>query len=277
MAYNTLSLTNKDEQDLFIHHWSVSDPIAQLVIAHGFAEHGYRYEHVARALNEANIEVYSYDHRGHGKSGGLQSYVHRFIDYTDDLSSVLQAYKPTGIPQFLFGHSMGGLISVNYCVNYAESKELAGLITSGAALKIDKDLSPLLQKFAPLLSKIAPKLKAEPLDKTTLTRSADVLDAYMADPLVYTGGIRTRLGAELLSAIKRTQAKFDQFASPYLGMHGTAEKIADPMGTQELYERCRSSDKTLKLYEGLYHELVNEPERDQVIGDIKDWILSRIK
>ena len=247
MAYNTLSLTNKDQQDLFIHHWSVSKPIAQVVIVHGFAEHGYRYEHLARALNEANIEVYGYDHRGHGKSGGIQSYVHRFKDYTDDLLSVLQQYKTAGIPQFLFGHSMGGLISVNYSVNYAESNELAGLITSGAALQIDKDLSPLLQKLAPMLSMIVPKLKTEPLEKETLTRSTEVLDAYMKDPLVYTGGIRTRLAAELLSAIKRTQAKFDQLALPYLGLHGTAEKIADPAGTQELYERCQSSDKTLKL------------------------------
>jgi alpha-beta hydrolase superfamily lysophospholipase len=277
MAYNTRTLTSKDQQELHIHHWSVPQPIAQLVIVHGFAEHGYRYEHVGRALNEANIEVYSYDHRGHGKSGGLQSYVDRFKDYTDDLSAVLHAYRPNGIPQFLFGHSMGGLISVNYCVNYDESTELAGLITSGAALKIDKDLSPVLQKLAPLLSKLLPKLKTEPLEKATLTRSPEVLDAYMKDPLVYTGGIRARLGAELLAAIKRTDVKFDQLTLPYLGMHGMAEKIADPAGTKELYERCQSSDKTIKLYEDLYHELVNEPEREGVIQDLKDWILERIK
>ena len=277
MAYKTLSLTNKDQQELFVHHWPVPNPAAQLVIVHGFAEHGYRYSHVGEALNEANIEVYSYDHRGHGKSGGLQSYVHRFVDYTDDLSSVLQQYRPTGIPQFLFGHSMGGLVAVNYCTTYQESDKLAGLISSGAALKIDKDLSPLLQKLAPILSMIVPKLKTEPLDKATLTRSGDVLDAYNKDPLVYTGGIRTRLAAELLSAIKRTQGKFDQLTLPYLGMHGTAEKIADPEGTKELYIRSQSTDKTLKLYEGLYHELVNEPEKDQVIADLKEWILTRIK
>jgi len=277
MAYDTFSLTNKDQQRLFIHHWSVQEPVAQLVIVHGFAEHGYRYSHVAKALNEANIEVYGYDHRGHGKSGGLQSYVNRFVDYTDDLSSVLHQYRPTSIPQFLFGHSMGGLIAVNYCTTYQESNKLAGLISSGAALKIDKDLSPLLQKLAPILSMIVPKLKTEPLDKATLTRSEDVLDAYNKDPLVYTGGIRTRLAAELLSAIKRTQDKFDKLTLPYLGMHGTAEKIADPEGTKELYKQSQSIDKTLKLYEGLYHELVNEPEQDQVIGDLKDWILTRIK
>ncbi len=277
MAYTTHSLSNKDQQELFIHHWSVPEPVAQLVVVHGFAEHGYRYSHVADALNEANIEVYSYDHRGHGKSGGLQSYVHRFVDFTDDLSSVLQRYRPSNIPQFLFGHSMGGLIAVNYCITYQESTALAGLITSGAALQIDKDLSPFLQKLAPILSMIVPKLKTEPLDKSTLTRSSDVLDAYMNDPLVYTGGFRTRLAAELLAAIKRTQVKFDQLTLAYLGMHGTAEKIADPAGTKELYNRSQSSDKTLKLYEGLYHELVNEPERDQVISDLKDWILARTK
>ena len=277
MAYGTHNLTNKDDQNLYIHHWSVSNPVAQLVIVHGFAEHGYRYSHLAEALNQAQIEVYGYDHRGHGKSGGLQSYINRFKDYTDDLSQVLGQYRSEGLPQFLFGHSMGGLISVNYSVNYTQSNELAGLITSGAALQIDKDLSPLLQKLAPMLSMIVPKLKTEPLEKATLTRSAEVLDAYMKDPLVYTGGIRTRLAAELLGAIKGTEAKFEGLTVPYLGMHGTAEKIADPAGTQELYERCQSSDKTLKLYEGLYHELVNEPERDQVIGDIKDWILARIK
>ena len=166
---------------------------------------------------------------------------------------------------------------MNYSVNYTQSNELAGLITSGAALQIDKDLSPLLQKLAPMLSMIVPKLKTEPLEKDTLTRSAEVLEAYMNDPLVYTGGIRTRLAAELLSAIKVTESKFNQLTLPYLGMHGTAEKVADPDGTKELYARSQSNDKTLKLYEGLYHELVNEPEQDQVIGDLKDWILTRIK
>ncbi len=276
MSYHTSSISNKDEQDLFVHHWSIDNPKAQLVIAHGYAEHGYRYSHVAEAMIQQHVEVVCYDHRGHGKSGGLQAYVNRFEDFTADLNLILSKSRKVNLPQFLFGHSMGGLIAVNYCVTNAESKKLAGLITSGAAVKIDKDLSPILQMFAPFLSMILPKLKTEPLDKTTLTRSEEVLDAYMKDPLVYTGGTRARLGAELLAAMKKTEARFASLELPYLGMHGTGEKIADPDGTKDLHEKAKSADKTLKLYEGLYHELVNEPEKEQVIADMIDWITKRI-
>ena len=277
MAYNTLSLPNKDNQKLFIHHWPVAEPKAQLFMVHGYAEHGYRYEHVARALNDAHIEVYAYDQRGHGRSEGLSAYIPSFDLMIDDLSDVLTKYISAAIPSFLFGHSMGGLVAVKYSIERKESTALSGLITTGAALKIDKDLSPLLQMFAPILGKIAPKMKTTPLEITTLTRSAEELEKYENDPLVYRQGTRARTGAELLSAIKELEPKFPQLSLPYLGMHGLAEKIADPVGTKELHRLAKSTDKTIKLYEGLYHELVNEPERDGVIDDIKEWIIDRSK
>ena len=276
MAYKSLSISNQENINLFIHHWPVAVKKAQLFIVHGYAEHGYRYDHVAKALNEAQIEVFSYDQLGHGRSGGLQAYVPSFEGLVDDVNTIIHEYKDDKVPSFLFGHSMGGLVAVKYCLERNESEYLSGLITSGAALKIDKDLSPLLQKLAPILGKILPKLKTEPLDKATLTRSEEVLDKYMKDPLVYTGGTRARTGAELLGAIKKIQSKFEQLTLPYLGMHGTGEKLADPEGTKELYDRAQTDDKTLKLYEGLYHELVNEPEQKEVIKDMLQWMSERI-
>ena len=276
MAYKSLSISNQENINLFIHHWPVAVKKAQLFIVHGYAEHGYRYDHVAKALNEAQIEVFSYDQLGHGRSGGLQAYVPSFEGLVDDVNTIIHEYKDDMVPSFLFGHSMGGLVAVKYCLERNESSYLSGLITSGAALKIDKDLSPLLQKLAPILGKILPKLKTEPLDKATLTRSEEVLDKYMKDPLVYTSGTRARTGAEVLGAIKKIQSKFEQLTLPYLGMHGTGEKLADPEGTKELYDRAQTDDKTLKLYEGLYHELVNEPEQKEVIKDMLQWMSERI-
>ncbi len=276
MSYRSTSLEVSRDLQLFVHHWPVAIKKAQLIIVHGYAEHGYRYDHLGRFLNEHQIEVFSYDQLGHGRSGGLQAYIPAFDSLLDHLDQVVNNVKDDTVPTFLFGHSMGGLVAVKYCLERSASSYLNGLITSGAALMIDKDLSPLLQKLAPILGKLLPKMKTEPLDKATLTRSEEVLERYLNDPLVYTGGTRSRTGAELLKAISSIQNMFGQLSIPYLGMHGTGEKIADPEGTKALYNEAKSVDKTLKLYDGLYHELVNEPEQDEVMNDILNWINERL-
>lgn len=276
MTYKSSSISVKGGLNLMVHHWPAIMPKSILLIIHGYAEHGYRYDEFARLLNEHQIEVYSYDQRGHGASEGIRAYVERFDLLLDDLDKMIAFMNSQHrkIPLFLMGHSMGGLVVTKYCIE-RNVDGVKGLITSAAALKLDENLSPVLQFIAPLLGKIFPKLKTQKLDKTYLTRSEDNLKSYMNDPLNYLEGTRARTGAELIGSIKETATKFNKLALPLLALHGTGEKLTDYRGTERLYNESVSTDKELKLYNGLYHELIHEPEKEIVMDDIICWIESR--
>lgn len=246
---------------------------AKLLLIHGYAEHSARYHHFIEALNQRGISFYSFDLRGHGKSEGLTAYIRRMDDILVDVDTVIKHFDISN-KTFLMGHSLGGLIATRYTL-IRNQNQFKGLITSGAALAIDPELSPILQMLAPILGVILPKLKTEKLDISTLTRSPEVLKAYESDPMVYREGTRARTGAELLKCIKQTRSILNQLAIPLLAMHGSEDRTTMPEGTKKLYQDAVSSDKQLKIYEGLFHELVNEPERDQVIQDICTWISER--
>lgn len=279
MTYKSSSITSSKGLKLYVHHWPAVIPKATMIIVHGYAEHGYRYDEFAKFLNEHQIEVYAYDQMGYGQSEGLKAYVDRFGDYINDLDKVIRHVKgsqmQSTMPIFLFGHSMGGLVVAKYAIE-EENSHIAGVITSAAALKLDEDLSPILQALAPILGAIFPKLKTEKLDKTYLTRSEENYKAYMNDPLNYLDGTRARTGAEMIKTIKHLSHKFSEMKIPLLALHGTGEKLTDYRGTKALYDEAISTDKTLKLYEGLYHELIHEPEKEMVMNDIIQWIEERV-
>lgn len=277
MTYKSSTIKGSGGIQLGTHYWPAVMPKATLLIVHGYAEHGYRYNEFAKFLNESGIEVYAYDQRGHGVSEGLKAYIESFDVMVDDLNKVIQNITNSDVkrPFFLMGHSMGGLVVTKYCIE-RQPDFIKGVITSGAALKLDEDLSPMLQMLAPLLAFFFPKMKTEPLDKKYLTRSPDNLKSYMSDPLNYLEGTRARTGAEMIKTIKDTSKKLDQFRLSLLAMHGTGEKLTDPKGTKALYEQSINSDKTLKLYDGLYHELIHEPEKEMVMNDILCWIEERL-
>ncbi len=247
---------------------------AAVVIVHGIGEHSGRYAHVAAHLLLHDYAVYAFDLRGHGRSEGEpRVYVESFDDYAHDLARFLGyvlADAP-GLPVFLYGHSLGGGIAAYY-VTERGTDGLAGLVLSSAALKIPADLSPLLQKAAGLLSRLVPKLPLTKLDPSHLSRDPAVVRAYEEDPLVYTGGVRPRVGAEVLRVTEHVRDHANAFTLPLYLFHGTADKITDPEGSRWLYEHAPSDDKTLKLYEGFYHETHNEPDRDRVLADLTDWL-----
>jgi len=252
---------------------TVDNPKANLVLVHGYAEHSARYKHFFEAANKQGISVYSFDLRGHGKSDGLMGYVPSLDDVVADIGRVIDHCGLQKDP-FLMGHSLGGLLATRYCLTENQNN-IKGLITSAAALEIDKDLSPVLQALAPILGYLLPKLKTEKLDTTYLTRSKEVKEAYFADPLVYTDGTRAKTGAEMLQGIKKTSKLFSKLTIPLLAMHGSADRLTMPDGTIRLHKEASSTDKTLTIYDGFYHELVNEPEKAKVINDIIEWILKR--
>jgi len=250
------------------YEWLVPQPSAHLLIVHGYAEHAGRYDHFATFLNEHGVSVTSYDQRGYGHAAGIRGYVDDFDQYVSDLETVSKTIES---PYVLMGHSMGGLVAVRYVLKNPEDSGLLGLISASALLELDPGLSPILQMLAPILGWIVPKLPTEKLDTTYLTRDPKVLESYNADPLIYHGGTRARLGAEMIRKIKLTTASFSAINIPLLCMHGSADRLTMPGGTKKLHAEASSLSKTLKLYDGFYHELLHEPEKQEVMSDILEW------
>ena len=268
----TSKITLRDGYNLTIYSAHVSEPKAHLLFVHGYAEHAGRYDAFATFLNEHEISFTGYDHRGHGHSDGLKAYIRKFEDLVFDLDEVSTSLN-FDAPVFIMGHSLGGLIALNHL--FAKQDLYSGFICSSAALEIDPEMSPFLQKLAPIIGLIFPKMPTEPLDKTYLTRSPENLQSYMNDPLIYTSGTRARTGAEMLKAIRKSRLRFNEIQLPLLVQHGTADRLTMPGGSSKLHDEAFSSDKAINLYEGLYHELIFEPERAKISKNITDWILSR--
>jgi alpha-beta hydrolase superfamily lysophospholipase len=252
------------------------DPKALLLVVHGIGEHSGRYTNLVNYFVPKGYAVYSFDHRGHGKSEGLRGYVERFSYYLNDLETffniVRREHGDTKI--FLVGHSMGGTIATAYTVDH--QGELAGLLLSGAGLKVASSVSPILIALAPIGSLLLPKIGTIRLDDSAISQDKAVVDEYLNDPLAYRGRIRARLGAELIKTTQKLARQIPKINLPILIMHGTADRLSDPEGSRMLYKRVSSKDKTLKLYEGFYHEIFNEPGREQVFADMETWLATHI-
>jgi acylglycerol lipase len=264
--------------NLYYQCWlPAKDPVAILLVVHGGAEHSGRYTNLVDYFVPKGYAVCALDHRGHGKSEGLRCYVNQFSDYLNDLKTFFDIvhgeHGDTKI--FLIGHSMGGTIAADYTVHHQH--ELAGLLLSGAALKIPSNRSPALIAVARMLSLLLPKMGISVLvDASAISQDKAVVDAYVNDPLVYRGKIRARFGAEVIKALQILPRQMPKINLPILIMHGTADRLSDQEGSQMLYERVSSKDKTLKLYEGFYHEIFNEPGREQVFADMEAWLATHI-
>jgi acylglycerol lipase len=247
-------------------------------VVHGLFEHSGRYTGFADYFVPQGYVVCSYDYRGHGRSAGLQGYVNRFQDYVDDLAifhyQVIQQYP--GLPIFLFGHSIGGTISLAYTAEH--SSDFAGLLISAAVTRPGSSVTRASIVMARILSFLVPKMGVVPIDDSTISRNDTVVAAYNSDPLVYRGRIRARLGAELINMMERSlPAQLPNITLPILIMHGSADRLSNIQGSSVVYETVGSSDKKLKIYNGFYHEILNEPERLQVLHDIDEWMQDHLK
>ncbi len=261
-----------DNFTLFEQTWKAENAKGVVLITHGIAEHSGRYDHVAQALVSGGYTVIGFDLRGHGKSSGKRNYINSFQDYLNDLQDVLVRAKGTypDLPLFLFGHSMGGGILALYTIE--RKPEVSGILLSAASVKVSDEISPLLQKLSGIISAILPKLPVVKLESKDISKDPNVVKAYDTDPLNYRGGVLARTGSELLKSTKKISAQAAAISLPILIMHGTSDKLADVSGSKMLFEKVSSKDKTLKLYDGLYHEILNEPEQDQVKSDMLSWL-----
>jgi acylglycerol lipase len=233
---------------------------AVLLIAHGFAEHSGRYGNVVNYFVPGGYAVYALDHRGHGLSEGERAHVDDFKEYIKDLRTFFNIVRKEN-PQdkiFLIGHSMGSVIALLYSIEYQQ--ELAGLVTSGGGLVKPGD-PPL-----------PPRKPGEALPTNMLSRDPAVIKAYENDPLVYHGPIPT--GFAMGGTIGKLYDMVPKIKLPALIMAGNGG--ADGARSRILYEQIGSKDKTLKLYEGLLHEIFNEPEHPQVLADLEKWLMVHI-
>ena len=247
-------------------------PEAAVIIAHGYAEHAGRYDALAARLVGAGYAVYALDHRGHGHSEGERANVGVFREFVSDLARFTEHVREIhpNPPRFLLGHSMGGLVALQMVLEQPERVD--GLILSGAYLSNAVRVPRALLALSRPVSRLFPSLPVQPLDTSALSRDPAVVEAYKADPLVYHGNVKARLGSEMLQAGAFVTERADSVHLPVLIMHGGADRLAAPEGSRELFERVGSRDKTLHIYEGYYHEIFNDVGKEKPVGDVLEWL-----
>ena len=289
----TSTIRTRDGILLTIYHWPVpgtqmdGDPLsgagtgiarATVALVHGLAEHAGRYAALAQRLNAAGIELMSVDLRGHGQSPGKRVWVDQFDQYLDDAQALVDTAARRGTPLFLMGHSMGGAIVALYAVERldANGAPAKGLILSSAALAPGRDVPKWMIALSRVISRWMPNFPAMKVDASVLSRDPAVVEANRNDPLVHHDPIPARTGAEILNAMTRITNGRSQLRLPVLVFHGTADKLTEPEGSREFGAHVGSADRTLTMYEGAYHETMNDIDRDRVIDALIAWIDARI-
>lgn len=270
-----MSYTTNDNLTLFRHEWNIDNPKAKILLVHGLAEHAGRYVELASKLNAAGYAVVSFDQRGNGKSSGVRAHIDSFTQLTSDLDMIAKREHIAGLPYILLSHSLGGLITSRYLIDYTDHP-FDMVAFSAPAVKADDDMAPLLRKIAGLVSAIFPKLPAAKLESQYVSSDPEEVKKYNNDPLIYHGKVRARKGYEIMKSMAYILDKFDRITIPALIMHGTADKLTDPQGSQMLYDGISSMDKTIKYYDGFYHEIFNEPKRSEVYANLIEWLDQRV-
>lgn len=261
---------------LFTRTWpAAGEPRALVALAHGAGEHSGRYAHVAARLTTEGFAVHSLDHRGHGRSEGRRAYIDRVANAVADLDQVVVRARDQhpGVPLFLLGHSMGGLLALSYALRHQE--RLDGLLLS-APLAALEAASPVMRGAGRLLSALAPALGIFGVEPERVSRDPDVVRAYVEDPLVHHGKLPARSIGEFTTAVDHFPSQVPQLTLPLLVMHGTGDRIVPVAASLMVHDGAGSEDKQLELYEGLYHEILNEPEQGQVMDDIVGWVEARL-
>jgi alpha-beta hydrolase superfamily lysophospholipase len=258
---------------VYYQYWLPRDtPKAIVLIVHGLAEHSGRYMNLVNHFVPQGYAVYGIDHLGHGRSEGKRVYVEQFQDFTKTLKIYFDSIreKQPETPIFIVGHSMGGLIGAAYLLEH--QNDLSGAVLSGPAIKIPENISQITILAGKIFSVLLPKLGVAPLIFEGISRDPAVVEAYINDPLVYTGKITARLAAELLKTMGHITKHAAKIQLPIMIAQGSEDSLVDPGGAQLLYDLVGSGDKTIKLYDGFYHEIFNEPEHAQVLKDVQLWI-----
>ena len=279
---NTTTVTSREESfegvgglDIFVRVWRPAQPPrGVLVIVHGFNSHSAHYAEVAEHFAVGGLAVYALDLRGRGKSDGERFYVQEFADYVSDVASLvnLARSREPALPAFMLGHSAGGVVACLYAAWHPA--QLAGLICESFAFQLPAaDFTLALIKG---LSRIAPHVRLLRLKNEDFSRNPEIVSEMNADPLILNEVQPTNTLAELVRAGECLKKEFSLIRLPLLILHGTEDRATKPSGSRLFHDLAGSTDKTLKLYEGHFHDLLRDLGKELVMADIGDWIDVRI-
>ncbi|HEX6570796.1 MAG TPA: alpha/beta hydrolase [Steroidobacteraceae bacterium] len=259
--------------DLYAQAWLPESHVrAVIVVAHGLGEHSGRYAGLAEALVGSGHAVYALDHRGHGHSPGARANIERFDYLVSDFGAFAgrAARQHPDTPVFMLGHSMGGAVAFASALRLQNT--LRGVVLSAPALGTD-DAAPNGRKLlARVLSSVAPNAGVWRIESARISRDPAIVQAYASDPLVHHGPIPARTVVELLGAMQGFLAQAPRLRLPSLVLHGTADALVPVGATRPVYQALDAQKRTVKYYEGFFHEVFNEPERAQVFDDLQQWL-----
>ncbi len=267
--------TTKDKINLRYRENYIYNPKAVIILVHGFAEHIGRYDYITETLNKSGYSIFRYDARGHGLSSGKLGYMKSYNDMVDDLFELIQLVKRKNpyTKIYTLGHSMGGNITANFGIKFPNL--LNGQLFSGAALGYIKSASGVAKPVIKILSKPFSKLYiSSPVDDY-ISSDREVVEAYKKDPLVLK---KATIGFLNQFTIKGSENIFKnsyRYSYPCFIGHGGSDKIVLKESSKRFYNEISSEDKTLKIYDGLYHEIFNEKRKDYVIKDYIRWLDKR--
>jgi len=251
-------------------------PRAILAVAHGAGEHSGRYVAFARRYAGRGLAVYALDFRGLGQSGGRRGHVRSFSEFLDDYDALiaLARRENPGLPVVAYGHSMGGLIVLLHGVEGRPG--VAAVIASAPAIALNLRVPPAKLALARVAARVWPTFsQGNEIDPGLLARNPEVGRAYAADPLVCKV-VSAGWFLAFVEAMAKVAGGAVRFTRPCLILQGTADKLVDPAASRAFFEAAGSSDKTYRSYDGLYHELHNEDERETVFGDVDRWLEERL-
>ncbi|HEY0321477.1 MAG TPA: alpha/beta hydrolase [Pyrinomonadaceae bacterium] len=249
-------------------------PRGVVTIVHGFNSHSGQYLWVGEQFAAQGLAVYALDLRGRGRSDGERYYVEKIEDYVDDVATLVRTAKSEnpGLPVFVLGHSAGGIVSCVYTLDH--QTEIDGLICESFAYELP--VPDIVLSFLKGLSYITPHTHVFSLKNEDFSRDPQVVDSMNNDPLIMGESQPAQTAKVMVNASNRLREEFPLIKLPLLILHGTADKATEPSGSQHFYEQAGSTDKTLKLYEGHFHDLLNDIDKEVVIADIRDWIEARL-
>lgn len=272
IRYRDSVLHRPDGVDLFVRRWDATHPRGLSVLIHGLGEHSGRYAPLAYTLTEKSFSVAAFDHRGHGRSQGRRGDCLNFEMYLHDLHGVLtplHAENPA-LPIFLIGHSLGGLIALSYAARHPEF--LRGVAVSSPALKLAHKLPPAKVMLAETLSRILPTTSLpNGVHPEDLSRDPQVVAAYGSDPLIH-HGITARCAVSLRRAMEEAALVAPKIQVPCLILQAGSDKVCDPEAVRRFAEAMSPGRWTFRSYEGFYHEIFNEPEKERVFQDLISWM-----
>ncbi|GGK61303.1 alpha/beta hydrolase [Nocardia camponoti] len=256
--------------------WQPEGPACGVIaLSHGVAEHSGRYEHVGTALAARGFAVYALDHLGHGFSGGAVANIGSMDSAADNLAKMLDIASAAhpDVPRFVLGHSMGSLVVLHLATRAPLAAD--GVVVSAPPLDIA--VGNAIQRAAgPLLSRITPNLGVIELDSVLISRDPDVVAAYETDPLVHRGRLPARTAMEVLLHAGLVKQRLAKLSGPVLVLHGGQDGLAAPSSSDVIERDARSAELTVLRYPDLFHEVFNEPEREQVISDVADWLTAHV-